>query len=222
MTIDNILEYFEENKSKKNIEGMKRFGITSTKVYGISKPLMKELAKDIKKDHELALKLWSTGIHDARVLCAFIEDPKKMTNEQIDTWVYDCDNWEVTDQISMKLIAKTKFARDKIFELSEAKEEFVIRAAFATMAGVALKSFKADDDFYSDFFPLIKKSSTNEQHYVKKAVNWALRQIGKRNLNLKQKAIVLAGEILSCYPNSKSAKWIANDALRELTRNKND
>ena len=197
---------------------MARYGINPKNNLGISIYKLRPIAKEIGKDHELALKLWDSGIHDARLLACFIEDPTKVTGEQMDSWAKDFDSWDVCDQACTSLFDLTPLAWIKVVEWAERGEEFVKRGAFSLIAGLAVHDKKASDKKFERFFPLIKKHSIDDRNYVKKAVNWALRNIGKRNLGLNKQMIKLSEEILKI--DSKSAKWIARDALRELTSEK--
>lgn len=185
---------------------------------GISIYKLRPVAKEIGKDHQLALKLWNSGIHDARLLAVFIEESSLVTGEQMDSWAKDFDSWDICDQACTSLFDSTPHAWKKVYEWAESKEEFVKRGAFSIIAGLAVHDKKAADSKFEDFFPIIKRESTDERNYVKKAINWALRNIGKRNLTLNKKAVKTAREIQKI--NSKTAKWIANDAIRELTSEK--
>ena len=219
MNYQEIIKKLESLKNPKNVAGMARFGIRpKTKVYGVPIPELRKIAKTIKKDHELALKLWDSKIHEARILAGMIANSEKLTEAQMEKWVKGFDSWDVVDQVCGNLFDKTEFAYKKVFEFSKRKEEFVKRTAFTLMAVLAVHNKKIEDKDFIKFFPLIKKASIDKRNFVKKAVNWALRQIGKRNKNLNRKAIKLAKEIQRI--NSKSAKWIANDAIRELTQKK--
>lgn len=201
-----------------NVAGMARYGINPEGTLGVSIPILRQIAKDIGKDHELALELWSTGIHEARILAGFIADPKRVTEEQMESWVGDFDSWDVTDQVTGTLFDKTPFAYEKAAAWTERDEEFVKRAGFAMIAWLALHDKKAPDDKFLDFLPMIEKQAGDERNFVKKAVNWALRHIGKRNALLNEAAVVTAGRIRG--QDSKSARWIASDALRELESDK--
>lgn len=219
MNYKDVIEKLESLKNPKNIEGMARFGIRpKTKVFGIPIPEVRKIAKVIKKDHELALKLFDSGIHEARILAGFIADAEKFTESQAEKWAKTFDSWDVVDQVCSAVLDKTKFAERKIFEFSKRDEEFVKRTAFTLIACLSVHNKKMKDKDFLKFFPLIKKASTDERNFVKKAVNWALRQIGKRSNKLNKKAVKLAKEIQKI--ESKSAKWIANDAIRELTSGK--
>ena len=216
INFNEIIKKLNYLKNPKNVAGMARFGIRpKTKVLGVPIPVLRKMAKEIKKNHELSLKLFDSGIHEARLLAGFIEDPEKVTEKQFEKWIKTFDSWDIVDQVCSSCLDKTKFVKKKIFALEKRKPEFEKRTAFTLMCCLAVHDKKMLDKEFIKFFPLIKKASTDERNFVKKAVNWALRQIGKRNKNLNKKAIKLAKEILK--QNSKSAKWIANNALKELT-----
>jgi len=218
MDYNEIISKLKSMSNPKSVEGMARYGINTKNNLGISIYKLRPLAKKIGKNHELSLKLWNSGIHDARLLAVFVEDSKLVTEEQMDLWSKDFDSWDVCDQACTSLFDLTPHAWKKVYEWSECNEEFVKRAAFSIIAGLAVHDKKADDKKFEELFTIIKRESTDERNYVKKAVNWALRNIGKRNLNLNKKAINAAKEIKKI--DSKSAKWIANDAIRELTSSK--
>jgi 3-methyladenine DNA glycosylase AlkD len=223
MQYQEILRKLMDMSNPRNAEGMARFGLVSKDVLGITKPVLDGMAKEIGKNHELALRLWDSGIYDARVLAALIDDPKNVTEKQMDSWVVCFDNWGVCDNACMNLFDKTPFAYAKAVEWSHRKEEFVKRAGFALMASLAVHDKKAPDARFLKFLPIIKRESRDERNYVKKAVNWALRQMGKRNKRLNKAAIKAAEEIQASArrlePGDKSRRsrtWIAADALREL------
>jgi len=193
---------------------MARFGIISAKAYGWSTPALKNFAREIGKDHDLALRLWSTGILEARALAGLIDEKEKVTEAQMEDWVRGFDSWAVCDGTCLNLFRYTPFAYKKCWEWSEQQEEFVKRAAFALMACLAVSDKAANDRVFLRFLPLIRRQAVDERNYVKKAVNWALRQIGKRNRRLNGAAIKAAQQIREL--GSPSARWIASDALREL------
>ena len=217
MQYEEVIARLKAEASPENVAGMARFGISSTNTLGISIPTLRKLAKETKKDHELALKLWDSGFHEARILASFTDEPEKVTESQLEHWVKDFDSWDVVDQVS-ELIAKTPYALKKIHEWADRDEEFVRRAAFSLIAEIAWHDKKMSDDEFEQFFPIIKKAATDERNFVKKAVNWALRNIGKRNKALNRRAIEAAKEIQKI--DSKSARWVASGALRELTGEK--
>ncbi len=218
MQYEEIIDKLESLANPENVKGMARYGINPKNNLGVSIYKLRPIAKEIGKDHDLALKLWSSGIHDARLLACFIEDPAKVTSEQMDSWAKDFDSWDVCDQACTSLFDLTPLAWTKIFEWAKRDEEFVKRAAFSLIAGLAVHDKKAGDIEFEQFSPLIKKHSVDERNYVKKAVNWALRNVGKRNLALNKQMIKLSKEIQKI--DSKSARWIARDAIRELTSEK--
>ena len=218
MQYNEIIQKIKSLANPENVAGMARFGINVTSAYGISVYTLRKMAKEIGKDHELALELWESGIHEARLLACLIDRPDMVTGEQMENWVQDFDSWDVCDVCCGHLFDRTVMAYQKAREWSERGEEFVKRAGFALMAALSVHDKKASDETMSEFLPIIKREATDERNFVKKAVNWALRQIGKRNLKLNEMAIKTAGEIKQI--DSKSARWIAGDAIRELTSEK--
>jgi 3-methyladenine DNA glycosylase AlkD len=211
-----ILSQLREMGSPAAREGMQRFGIDTTHALGVSIPALRSLAKAIKKDHILALALWETEYHEARILASMIDDPTQVTVRQIDAWVKDFNSWDLCDQVCGNLFDRTAFAVEKAMAFSKRKEEFVKRAGFVLMAEYAVHNKKAEDKVFLAFLPLIEKEAYDDRNFVKKAVNWALRQIGKRNARLREAAIFTAERIL--LQDSNAARWIARDALRELKK----
>jgi 3-methyladenine DNA glycosylase AlkD len=198
-----------------NVAGMARYGIQPKNAYGVSTPEVRRLAKEIGPDHRLAQQLWRSGNHDARGLAALIDDPAAVDAQQMETWARDFDSWAVVDGCCNNLFRKTAYAHRKAIEWAKREEEFVKRAGFTMMACLAVHDKQAPDARFRRFLAIVKRQSTDERNFVKKAVNWALRQIGKRNLRLRQAAISTAKQIQRL--DSKAARWIAADALRELT-----
>jgi len=213
MNIEEIIISLKKAANPKNVEGMARFGIASEGTLGISIPVLRKMAKDIGKDHSLALELWKTGIHEAKILASFIESPENLTESQVESWAKDFDSWDVCDQVC-DLFGRSQFALEKISDWSKSDHEFIKRAAFSLMAELSVHDKTAADGVFLKFLPIIARESIDERNFVKKAVNWALRNIGKRNLFLNTKALETAKEIKNI--NSKSARWIAADAIREL------
>ena len=209
------IKKLEAMSDPSNKDGMARFGINVSNALCISMPALRKLAKETGKDHALALALWKTGIHEARILAALVDDPEQVTEAQMDHWVAGFDSWDVCDGCRSGLFDKTKFAYDKCFEWSRDEREFVKRAGYTMMATLAVHDKKADDTAFRRFFPDILRGSTDERNFVRKAVNWALRQIGKRNPKLRRAAITTARRIRKL--DTRAARWIAADALRELT-----
>ena len=193
-----------------------KFGIISNNALGIYHKELKMIAKEIGPNNELALQLFDSGIYEGRLLCSKMFKPKDVTEQLMEKWVQTFENWEICDSFSMGLFAKSKFALTKIIAWTERKREFEKRAGFATMAAYCMADKKSANELFEQFFPIIKREATDERLYVKKAVNWALRNIGKRNIDLNEKAIDVANEILTF--DSKSAKWIAKNALKELQK----
>ncbi|MBN1638362.1 MAG: DNA alkylation repair protein [Ignavibacteriales bacterium] len=218
MLINIILEKLHSFKNTKNIEGMARFGMSSENRLGISIYTLREIAKEIPKSNKLAKELWKTGIAEARILASMVDKPEKVTNAQMEKWVKDFNSWDVCDQVCDNLFQWTKFVYQKIDEWAKRKEEFVMRAAFTLVACVAFHHKELSDEYFINLFPIIQNASTDERNFVKKAVNWAIRNIGKRNLKLNKEAIKFCKEFKKI--DSKSARWIANDALRELQSEK--
>jgi len=219
MEYNEIIKKLKSLSNPTNVAGMARFGINPKNTLGVAIPNLRALAKKIGKDHFLAQKLWDSGIHEARILAGMIDDVAQITAKQMDKWVRDFDSWDVCDQVCMNFFRYTKEATKKCFEWSKNKSEFIKRAGFALMAALAFAKNKMSDAEFKKFLSVIRRESTDERNYVKKAVNWALRQIGKRNKNLNKETIKVAREILSAGRRieSKAAKWIAGDAIRELT-----
>jgi 3-methyladenine DNA glycosylase AlkD len=212
---DKILSRLKSMSNRENVAGMARFGINPKNTYGVSIPDLRRIAKELGRNHVLALQLWGSGIHEARILASMIDDPQKVTSTQMERWVGDFDSWDVCDQCCSNLFDKTAFATAKAVEWSSRKKEFVKRAAFALMAALAAHDKTADDAQFKEFLKIISLESNDERNFVKKAANWALRQIGKRSSNLNRAAIATANRIQE--HSSKAAHWIASDALRELT-----
>ena len=213
-----ILKILKSKANSKNVEGMAKFGRTSTNRLGISVPDMRKIAKQNGNDHAVAMELWESGIPEAQIVAALIAEPDKLTEKQMENWVKDFNSWDVCDQVCMNLFDKTPLAWKKIYDWSEREEEFVKRAAFSLIACIAWHDKSISDEKLIELFPLIKREATDERNFVKKAVNWALRHIGKKNKTLYKAAINLAKEIKQI--DSKSARWIASDAIRELESEK--
>jgi 3-methyladenine DNA glycosylase AlkD len=214
MRLEEVLNELKSNANLGAVKGMARFGISSENTLGVSIPVLRRLSRKIGKDHSMARDLWGTRLHEARILAAMVDDPAKVTEEQMDIWVQGFDSWDVCDQCCGILFDKTKFAYRKALEWSAKEKEFVKRAGFSMMAELAVHDKGAPDSEFEAFLPAIEREATDERNFVKKSVNWALRQIGKRNQKLNRKAL-RTSERLSTL-ESKSARWIAADAIREL------
>lgn len=214
MSVETVLREMKAKGNARVLEGMAKFGISTKNTLGLSIPTLRGFAKKLGTNHSLALALWKSGIHEARILAAMVDDPAGVTEKQMDEWVKDFDSWDVCDGCCGSLFDKTPFAYDKALEWSEREEEFVKRAGYVLMAELAVHDKEAADRKFLGFFDAIERGSTDGRNFVKKAVNWAIRQIGKRNLRLNKEAQKLAVRISRL--DSSSAKWVASDALREL------
>ncbi|HVZ65970.1 MAG TPA: DNA alkylation repair protein [Lacunisphaera sp.] len=203
-------------RNQRNIDGMRRFAIVSRhEQLGIGATDLRALARPHRRDHALALELWATGIFEAMGLATLVDDPRRVTRRQAESWVRDCDNWALTDACAF-LFDRTDFAVEKAHAWSARRAEFVKRTGFALMAGMATHRKECGDEVFLGFLPVIRRAAGDERNFVKKAVNWALRGIGKRNPRLRRAAIAEARRILRL--DTPPARWIARDALRELER----
>ncbi len=214
MNYRQVINRLKQMGSRRTVAGMARFGINPKRTLGISIYNLRPLAREIGRDHRLAQQLWASGLHEARILASYIEDPDRVSAAQMERWVKDFDSWDVCDQVT-ELFTRTRLARAKIRLWAKRDEEFVKRAAFAMIAELAWHSKTAADKEFEPFFRLIKRAAADERNFVKKAVNWALRNIGKRNRRLNRRAVAVARAIGQI--DSRAARWIAADALRELT-----
>ncbi len=214
MTAPEILAALRAQANPRNVEGMARYGINTAGTLGVPVAEIRRLARQVGRSHSLAAELWASGVHEARILATIVDEPARVTRRQMDRWARDFDAWDVCDQACQNLFRYTPFAWAAATEWACAKREFVRRAAFALMAGLAVKAKEAPDEDFEALLPLIAAAATDPRNLVKKAVNWALRAIGKRNLRLRRAAIAAAENIRVI--DSPTARWIAGDALREL------
>ena len=208
-----------------NVEGMARYSISSVGTLGVSMPAVRTLARDAKRRlgrgaeptrHDLAAELWASGVHEARILAALVDVPALVDEAQMERWVADLDSWDVCDQLCGNLFDKAPLAWEKSVQWTARPEEFVKRAGFVLMTQLAVHDKRAADERFRPFFPLMLRECEDDRPFVKKAVNWALRQVGKRNAVLHAEAILVAERMLEEHGDSRSARWIARDALREL------
>ena len=218
-SVDIVMSQLKAMASESNRAGMSRFGINVESALGIKVTDLRKLARQVEKSHELALQLWESGVHEARILATIIDVPEAVNEEQMEQWAVGFDSWDVVDQACNNLFRKTPFAHKKAVEWSDRKEEFVKRAGFALMASLAVHDKAADDAVFQQYLGLVEREAKDERNFVKKAVNWALRNIGKRSPALQAKALKAAERIRD--QDTKSARWIANDALRELEKIEN-
>ncbi|MFC1992944.1 DNA alkylation repair protein [Chloroflexota bacterium] len=213
-TVKEIFEILKSKAKPDQLGGMAKFGMAVEQRLGVSVPDMRKIAKELGDDHQLALELWNTGVAEAKIIAAMIDNPNEVTNSQMEDWVKDINSWDVCDQVCMNLFEKSPLAWRKIIDWSEREEEFVKRTAFSLIACISWHDKKMEDDKFIELFPVITQGAMDERNFVKKAVNWALRNIGKRNKSLNKAAINAAMEIQRL--DSKAARWIATDAIREL------
>jgi len=211
---EQILAELQGLGTQRNIDGMAHFGIRAENVYGVSKPKLDELAKRIGRNHALALALWLTGNHDARILAGMIAEPRQITTAVMDLWVRDFNNWDICDGTCCHLFVFAKPAWSRALLWTRRKDEFQKRAGFALAAYLAYRDKSATDAPFEKFLKIIEREANDDRNFVRKAANWALRNIGKRNLSLNRAAIATALRIQKS--DSRAAKWIAADALREL------
>jgi 3-methyladenine DNA glycosylase AlkD len=215
--VEELISGLQALANPENVAGMARYGINTHRTLGISIYELRRIAKSVEPNHDLAEALWASSIHEARILASYIERPEWVSEEQLERWVLDFDSWDVCDQV-VELFAGTPFAYAKAIEWSVRPEEFVKRAAFALIAELAAHDKMASDEKMAQFFPVILRQATDGRNFVKKAVNWALRNIGKRNRELNRLSIETARQIQQI--DDRTARWIASDALRELTSDK--
>jgi 3-methyladenine DNA glycosylase AlkD len=215
MTLENIVDEIKRRGNPKARDGMSRFGIHTNNAFGVSVPELRKLAKSAGTNHELAQQLWKTRYHEARILATMMDDPAKVTEDQMEEWAAGFNSWDVVDNCCGNLFDKTPFAVTKSHEWSKRSEEYIKRAGFVLMAELAVHDKRASNKTFLEFLPMTISEASDERNFVKKAVNWALRQIGKRNAVLNKAAIRTSKTIRNS--DSRSAKWIASDALRELT-----
>ena len=218
MEYEEIIKKFESLRNEENIRGQERFGIKSSKSYGIRMPEIRKIAKEVGHNHNIAVQLWNQGYHESKILAFMVEEKDKFTEEQLDSWIKDFDSWDVVDQACINFLRHVDFAINKIPEWAESDEEFIKRTAFSLIAVLAVHEKEESDDYFRKYYPLIKDASCDNRNFVKKSVNWAIRQIGKRNLVLNREAIDLSNEILE--NNCKASRWIGKNALKELQSEK--
>lgn len=211
---DDILAHLRSIGVAENLTGMARFGINTATALGIGNSELRPLARKVRKNHERALLLWKSGIREARLMAAFTGEPKKLDIGQCRRWAADFDSWEIVDTVA-DLFAETPFWRELVDEFAEDDREFVRRTAFAMLAWSTVHLKKEPDATFTAYLPLIERHASDPRNFVKKAVNWALRQIGKRSMSLHAPALALA-EKLAASPD-KTARWIGKDAVKELT-----
>jgi 3-methyladenine DNA glycosylase AlkD len=215
MTLQQIIKRLREAATPGDLEGMARVGITPDRAFGTKLPALRRLAREIGRDHALARQLWEAGYRETRILAAMVEEPERVTRRQMDRWARDFAYWELCDQCCMNLFYQLPAAPEQAAAWAGRRGEQQRRAGFALMAVLAVKDKAADDALFEGFFPQIEQGATDARGPVKKAVSWALRNIGKRNMRLNRRAVALARRIAAV--DSGAAAWVARDVLRELT-----
>ncbi|WP_407431859.1 DNA alkylation repair protein [Methanobrevibacter sp.] len=218
MNFQDVIAYFEEISDESVVNSNKRFAIGCEYSYGIRLPVIRKLAKEIGKDHDLAIELWNHPYHESHLLATMIEEKEKVTSKQLNEWVYSFYSWDIVDQACINLLVDLPQARDNIFIWCESEKEFVKRTAFSLIAVIAVRDKNAESEYFDKYFPLIKKASFDNRNFVKKSVNWALRQIGKRDIECNRKALDVAYEISQF--DDKACRWISSNAIRELESEK--
>lgn len=216
--VEEIVSHLHTLASEKHKKGFGHFKIDDSKALGVKMPLLRDLAKDFKNQHELAIALWQEGHHESKLLATMIADPLKTTPALADVWVKEMYSWDICDQAATNLFRKTDFIWDKVFEWMDWEGEFERRAGFANLAVLTVHHKNAEDELFRRSFPFIEKHASDPRNFVKKAINWSIREMGKRRPNLHASCIELCYRLVS--QNTSSSRWIAADALRELQSEK--
>lgn len=212
--LGDVLRWLERRGTKKQIEELARYGIDATRPFGVAVGDLKAYAKTIGVDHELALALWETGRYEAQMLACMVDDPAKVTLAQMNAWVADFDNWAIVDTVCFHLFDRSKHAWKKVHQWARAKPEFKKRAAFALIWSLSVHDKEASDDAFIRCLPLVEEGADDERDYVKKAVNMALRAVGKRNVALNAAAVEVAERLAKA--EAAAARWVGSHAAREL------
>jgi 3-methyladenine DNA glycosylase AlkD len=210
-----IIELLQKNGDEKRVLQQQKFAIGNNNTLGVTMPAIRKIAKEIGTNHALAMSLWRTKIHEAKILATMLVDAKLFTEADADEWIFDFDSWDVCDQCCGNLFIKLSFIEQKIFQYAHHEFEFVKRFSYAMIAICAVHWKKREDNYFLQFLPLIIQESIDQRNFVRKAINWALRSIGKRSVLLNDHAIACAETLLEMQ--NKTAHWIANDAIKELT-----
>lgn len=210
-----VLVWLERRGSKRNREGMARYGIVADKVFGVSVSTLQQLARRLGRDHDLAAALWKTGWYEARMLTSFIDDPARITPAQMDRWARDFDNWAICDTVCFHLFDRTPHAWQKVEQWSRRRDEFVKRAGFALLAGLSLHDKRAGDEAFLRSLVLVERAAADDRNFVKKGVSWALRVIGRRNQALNAAAVEVSRRLAES--SKPAARWVGKGALKELT-----
>lgn len=214
MTKNEVMQWLERQGSRRNVEGMARYGIVAERAFGVSMGTLQSLSKRLGKDHALSLALWKSGWYEARLLAALVGDPDRVTRRQMNAWAAGFENWADCDTVCFKLFDRTPFAWEKARQWAKSPRELVKRGGFVLMACLALHDKTAPDRSFLSFLPEIEKGAHDERNFVKKGVSWALRSIGRRNLTLNAATLELAKRL--AQSEEAACRWVGKDALREL------
>jgi len=218
MDKNEVLRWLKRRGTRRNVEGLARYGIEAKRPLGVSMGTLQSLSKRLGKNHALALALWKSGWYEARLLASLVDDPQRVTRKQMDAWAAGFENWGDCDTVCFTLFDRTPFAWKKVRQWSGSPHEFVKRAAFALLASLALHDKTASDAQFRPLLPLIEEGARDERNFVKKGVSWALRSLGRRNLALNAAALAMARRL--AQSKEASCRWVAKDALRDLERPK--
>jgi len=214
--VNEVITRLKKLSSKSTREGMSRYGLPSDNAFGVPVGKMQQLAKQVGRNHELAEALWATGFYEARMVAAFVDEPSRVTPAQMDRWCRDFDNWGIVDTVCFKLFDQTPYAWKKVVQWSKRRDEFQRRAAFALLACLGVHDKTASNEQFLHCLPLIEEAATDERNFVKKGVSWALRVIGRRNVELNEACVVLAKQLASS--TDATSRWLGKEALREFAR----
>ena len=215
MDKDEVLTWLEKKGTRRNVEGMARYGIKAQHAFGVTMGTLLILKKRLGMDHELSMALWASGWYEARLLAALVGDPQRVTRRQMNTWAAGFENWADCDTVCFHLFDRTPLAWEKVHQWADSPREFVKRGAFALMASLALHDKAAPDKSFLALLPVIEKGAHDQRNFVKKGVSWALRAIGRRNLALNAAALKVAKRL--GLSDEASCRWVGKDALRELS-----
>ena len=214
--VKDILAWLKKHGSRANRDGMARYAIPSDKAFGVKVGALQKQAKSLGRSHELALALWKTGWYEARMMATFLDEPDRVTSAQMDQWCRDFDNWAICDTACFHLFDRTPHAFPKVRQWAGRREEFVKRAAFALLASLALHNKKAGNELFLPCLALCEQAATDERNFVKKGVSWALRLMGRRNLELNQAVLKVAGRLAAS--SQAAERWVGKDTIKDLSR----
>lgn len=214
MTKDEVLQWLKRKGTKRTIDGMARYGIIAKHAFGVPMSTLSTLAKELGTDHDLATELWESGWYEARLLAALIGEPKRVTRRQMNAWAASFENWADCDTVCFKLWDQTLLAWEKAHQWATSPRELVKRGGFVLMACLALHDKEAEDSRFLTMLPLIELGAFDERNFVKKGISWALRSIGRRNLNLYSPALETSKRLADS--DNAACRWVGKDALREL------